>query len=66
MLYCFVYIIIFILFKFFVIDVQLVKMMGIFIVWYIIFFCGYQNFISFINREKYKYQNLGQFEELSW
>lgn len=36
-------------------DDQLVKMMGIFIVWYITFPCGHQNSIPSINREKYKY-----------
>lgn len=66
MLYRSVYTIIPTLLKTSVTDVQLVKMMGIFIVWYITFPCGHQNSIPSINREKYKYQNSGQLEELSW
>lgn len=55
MLYRSVYTILSTLLRPSVTDDQLVKMMGIFIVWYITFPCGHQNSIPSINREKYKY-----------
>lgn len=55
MLYRSVYTILSTLLRLSVTADQLVKMMGIFIVWYITFPCGHQNSIPSINREKYKY-----------